>query len=187
MQYIFFFLLSGNNCKDSGKTSPRQKLRFDLIYIRDSQIIYPSLVDPNSYALATAPADTVYIAKSSLPNAGLGVFASRRIMRFSYFGPYGGFKRNPHLTQGTNSYAWNVPDKSGNIMYQIDASDPKSSNWLRFINCPNNFTQRNLMSLVYHGDIFYLSIRNIEVGEELLVYYGDDYADKLGIDTKKFH
>ncbi|CAM4887103.1 unnamed protein product [Rotaria socialis] len=149
-------------------------------------VIYPSLVDSNSYALATTPTDTVYIAKSSLPNAGLGVFASRRIARFSYFGPYVGYKRSVDLIHGASSYAWNVLDKSGNVMYYIDAVDPKNSNWLRFVNCPNNFAQRNLMSLVYHGDIFYLSIRNIEVGEELLVYYGDAYAEKLGIDTKQF-
>ncbi|CAF4154678.1 unnamed protein product [Rotaria socialis] len=157
-----------------------------LLAQRVLEVIYPSLVDSNSYALATTPTDTVYIAKSSLPNAGLGVFASRRIARFSYFGPYVGYKRSVDLIHGASSYAWNVLDKSGNVMYYIDAVDPKNSNWLRFVNCPNNFAQRNLMSLVYHGDIFYLSIRNIEVGEELLVYYGDAYAEKLGIDTKQF-
>lgn len=36
------------------------------------------------------------------------------------------------------------------------------------------------------GEVFYLAVRNISVGEELLVYYGDDYAKKLGIDTTEF-
>ncbi len=93
-------------------------------------------------------------------------------------------------------------------MYCIDASQPNKSNWLRFVNCPNTFSQQNLVSFVskmtvihiffyeatytYNivcvgsGDIFYLALRNISVGEELLVYYGDTYAKNLGIDTTKF-
>ena len=36
------------------------------------------------------------------------------------------------------------------------------------------------------GDIFYKAIRDIAVGEELLVYYGDDYASNLGINATQF-
>ena len=36
------------------------------------------------------------------------------------------------------------------------------------------------------GDIYYLAVRNITVREELLVYYGHEYAKKLGIDTTEF-
>jgi hypothetical protein len=32
-----------------------------------------------------------------------------------------------------------------------------------------------------------MALRNISAGEELLVYYGDTYAKKLGIDTTKFY
>ncbi|CAF1216042.1 unnamed protein product [Rotaria sp. Silwood1] len=73
-----------------------------------SSVIYPSLVDVNSYALATVPLDTVYIAKSSLPNAGLGAFAARPIARLSYFGPYGGYKHNNDLIHEASGYAWRV-------------------------------------------------------------------------------
>ncbi|CAF1438769.1 unnamed protein product, partial [Rotaria sordida] len=69
-------------------------------------VIYPSLVDVNSYALATVPLDTIYIANSSLPNAGLGAFAARSIARLSYFGPYGGFKHNNYIIANANGYAW---------------------------------------------------------------------------------
>ncbi|CAF1382454.1 unnamed protein product [Rotaria sordida] len=72
------------------------------------------------------------------------------------------------------------------MMYCIDASEPNNSNWLRFINCPNTLSQRNLVPLEYYGNIFYLAIRDIDAREELLVYYGDSYARKLGIDTTQF-
>ncbi|CAF0862438.1 unnamed protein product [Adineta steineri] len=119
-------------------------------------------------------------------STGLGVFARRFIESRSYFGPYGGDKRNIHLFEEASDYSWQVPDKSGNIMYYIDGGEPNKSNWLRFVNCPNTVSQENLISFVYHGDIFYLAIRNITVGEELLVYYGHNYAKKLGVDTTQF-
>ena len=34
-----------------------------------------------------------------------------------------------------------------------------------------------------YGNIYYQALRDIKVGEELLVYYGDGYAACLGIDT----
>ena len=92
------------------------------------------------------------------------------------------------------------------MMYWVDAHEPNKSNWLRYINCPNIFSQQNLLPFVrklpcrdifsmkfsYNavhiddGEVFYLAVRNISVGEERLVYYGDDYAKKLGIDTTQF-
>ena len=91
-------------------------------------------------------------------------------------------------------------------MYYIDAAELNRSNWLRFVNCPNTVTQLNLLSFVCkmtviyvirvyyfdnlccvdNGNVFYLAARNITVGEELLVYYGENYARKLGIDTTQF-
>ncbi|CAF0834440.1 unnamed protein product [Adineta steineri] len=118
--------------------------------------------------------------------AGFGVFARRFIPRHSYFGPYGGSKHNSRLIKETSDYSWEVRDKSGNIMYYIDGSELNRSNWLRFVNCPNTVSQENLISFMFHGDIFYLAIRNITVGEELLVYYGHNYAKRLGVDTTLF-
>lgn len=36
------------------------------------------------------------------------------------------------------------------------------------------------------GEIIYKAIRNIYPGEELLVYYGHEYAKNLGINTEQF-
>jgi SET domain-containing protein len=37
------------------------------------------------------------------------------------------------------------------------------------------------------GEVFYKAIRDIDAGEELLVYYGEKYAKGLGINTTQFH
>ncbi|CAF1652130.1 unnamed protein product [Adineta ricciae] len=150
------------------------------------RVIYPALTNVNFYAAATAPADIVYISQSSLPNAGFGVFARRVIARLSFFGPYDGHRYGANPLQKMSIYSWQIPDQTGQIKYYVDAIDPNKSNWLRYINCPNTLRQQNLISFIYNNDIFYLAIRNIPAGEELLVYYGHSYAKKLGIDTTQF-
>ena len=63
----------------------------------------------------------------------------------------------------------------------IDGSNPKQSNHLRYINCACNESEQNLVAYQYKGNIFYRTARIIEIGEELLVWYGKEYAKNLGI------
>ena len=46
---------------------------------------------------------------------------------------------------------------------------------------PNSFEQQNLEPVQYERNMFYKTTRAIDPGEELFVYYGDDYARYLGI------
>ena len=73
--------------------------------------------------------------------------------------------------------------KEGKIAYYIDGKDDEQSNWLKFVNCSRTESEQNLISLQYHGEIFYRVYKPIKVGHELLVWYGEEYARDLGIDT----
>ena len=42
--------------------------------------------------------------------------------------------------------------------------------------------QQNMQPVQYDRNMFYKTTRAIEPGEELFVYYGDDYARFLGIE-----
>ena len=46
---------------------------------------------------------------------------------------------------------------------------------------PNTIEQQNLQPIQYDRNMFYKTMRTIRPGEELFVYYGDDYARFLGI------
>jgi hypothetical protein len=46
---------------------------------------------------------------------------------------------------------------------------------------PNTIEQQNLQPVQYDRNMFYKTTRTIRPGEELFVYYGDDYARFLGI------
>ena len=69
----------------------------------------------------------------------------------------------------------------GRRPYLIDASDPSHSNWLRFVNCARSEDEQNVAAFQFEGQIFYCTIKSVYPGTELLVWYGDQYASKLGI------
>ena len=60
----------------------------------------------------------------------------------------------------------------------------KSLILFRFINCAENDAQQNLIAFQLHGRIYYRVFRHISPGEELLVWYGKQYAGQLGLSTE---
>ena len=71
--------------------------------------------------------------------------------------------------------------REGERAYYMDGKDPKSTNWLRFINCARNEEEQNVVAFQYRGQIFYRTFKHIYPGTELLVWYGEEYARELGI------
>ena len=59
----------------------------------------------------------------------------------------------------------------------LDGFDIETSSWLRFINCAPNVDEENVMCVECKGRFYYLTSKDIAPGQELLVYYGDDYAE----------
>ena len=56
---------------------------------------------------------------------------------------------------------------------------------MRFINCARYEEEQNLVAFQYHKNIYYRTIQHIYPGDELLVWYGDDYAMDLGISMNR--
>nr|XP_033777856.1 PR domain zinc finger protein 2 isoform X2 [Geotrypetes seraphini] len=60
----------------------------------------------------------------------------------------------------------------------IDATDPKKGNWLRYVNWARSEKEQNLCPLEINRTIYYKTLKPIEPGEELLVWYnGEDNAE----------
>ena len=49
------------------------------------------------------------------------------------------------------------------------------------IGCDLLTVQQNVSAFQFEGEIFYRTIKSVYPGTELLVWYGDQYASKLGI------
>ena len=63
----------------------------------------------------------------------------------------------------------------------IDAKDETVANWMRFVNCSQSDDTKNVQAIQHNGKIYYWTCRDIEAGEELLVWYGGRYAKILGL------
>ncbi|CAF1491626.1 unnamed protein product, partial [Didymodactylos carnosus] len=113
--------------------------------------------------------------------SGKGVFASKKFEKNTYFGPYLGVRHSNFKTAQQSGYAWSIVDKLGEMVYLIDAYETSTSNWMRYVNCPNLPEAQNLQPVQYDRNMFYKTIRTIFPGEELFVYYGDGYARYLGV------
>ncbi|CAG2195485.1 PRDM7_9 [Mytilus edulis] len=133
-----------------------------------------------SRAVNTLP-DGLSVKESRIPNAGLGVFADKTFQSRCKFGPYQGeITRDAEIAHYTG-YAWQIY-LDGDPNHFIDALDKSKSNWMRYVNCARNEDEQNLIAYQYKGDIYYRSFKDIEPGNELLVWYGQDYGKDLGIE-----
>ncbi|CAF1122529.1 unnamed protein product [Adineta ricciae] len=150
-------------------------------YIPDRKISKSTVTQSHYRSDLTCP-DGIIIKASTISNAGRGVFTSVRLEKNTFFGPYIGLRHSNFKNAQESGYAWSIADKYGKMIYIIDGKDPNTSNWLRYINCPNTIEQQNLQPIQYDRNMFYKTIRTIRPGEELFVYYGDEYARFLGIE-----
>ena len=71
--------------------------------------------------------------------------------------------------------------KEGRVVYYINGKDERYGNWLRYINCSRTEKEQNLVAFQYHSQIYYRAYKDINENDELLVWYGDEYAKDLGI------
>ncbi|CAF3065756.1 unnamed protein product, partial [Rotaria sp. Silwood2] len=46
-----------------------------------------------------------------------------------------------------SGYAWIIKTDPDGATYFIDAIDPSNSNWMRYVNCPNTVSQKNLLAV----------------------------------------
>lgn len=51
----------------------------------------------------------------------------------------------------------------------------------RYVNCARNEEEQNLVAFQYRGGILYRCCQPIKKGQELLMWYKDDYGKDLGL------
>ncbi|XP_066577196.1 uncharacterized protein LOC136767331 [Amia ocellicauda] len=145
------------------------------IYIRDT----PAELGSTHRARLTLPRGLT-VRDSSIPGAGLGVFNDGKLIpKGVRFGPYEGEVSNEEKAV-LSGYSWVINNGKKKIHY-IDASSETNSNWMRFVNCARNEEEQNLVAFQYRDQIFYKSCKPIIASCELLVWYGEEFGQELGI------
>ena len=69
------------------------------------------------------------------------------------------------------------------LSYFIDGREEGYSSWMRFIQCARSKDEQNLFAFQYKDSVYYRSFKDIDVGDELLVWYDDGYLQHFGIPT----
>ncbi|XP_028308502.1 PR domain zinc finger protein 16 isoform X2 [Gouania willdenowi] len=129
------------------------------------------------------------LRESSVPGAGLGVWAKTRIGAGERFGlhstkhhgaidkerSYGWEMINDHEEDSADSCIKKVVDDMGNIKFALNTGqDATTNSWLKYVRAAPSFEEQNLAACQLTGDqIYYKAVRDIEAGEELLVYMKD--------------
>ncbi|KAG8454023.1 hypothetical protein GDO86_000595, partial [Hymenochirus boettgeri] len=113
--------------------------------------------------------------KSSRVQDGMGLYTSRRVKKGEKFGPFAGEKRFPNEVDeySDNRLMWEVRGNKGEVLYVLDATNPRHSNWLRFVHEAPSQEKKNLAAIQEGENIFYLAVDDIETDTELLIGYLD--------------
>ncbi|XP_045509183.1 histone-lysine N-methyltransferase PRDM7-like isoform X4 [Colias croceus] len=155
-----------------------------LLVIPDTKV--PSKTNFPSYvprAALTIPNVFLHLAPSTILGAGLGVFTTLTLPNNVQFGPYRGL-----ITQDANSdYCWQIYDKNNKPTHMVDASDANNSNWMRYVNCSRYWYEQNLVAYQYQGQLYYRTTKIIPRFTELMVFYGSEFANRLGIDIRLYN
>ncbi len=77
--------------------------------------------------------------------------------------------------------------RGGYLYYFVDGRETETSNWLRYVNCSRKQTEENVYLLQCFDKPFYITWKDVYPGQELLLYYGDEYAKTLNIDLSLYY
>ena len=115
--------------------------------------------------------DFIEIKESTIPNAGVGVFAKEDIPNNILLTWYKGF---PVAQAINSSYAWNFKSDIDQRSIKIEADLCRCSNPLAFINTFANDEEHKLLNLdtiSINNRLYYKTIKKIKKGEELIIDY----------------
>ncbi|CAG5895913.1 unnamed protein product, partial [Menidia menidia] len=111
-----------------------------------------------------------------------GVFTDKSsIPKGTRFGPFQGKLVNTSeiKTYDDNTLMWEVFE-NGRLSHFVDGRGA-AGNWMSLVKCARFPEEQNLVAVQVQGQIFYEACKEVAPRQELLVWYGDCYAQFLGI------
>jgi len=119
--------------------------------------------------------DFVRIGPSRI--AGLGAFATKPIRKNQVLGDYTGDVVDDDAEGDYVLAVQGYNDRGRKVEVAIDAWNPHTSSWARYLNSVRGGAAPNCKFFINGDKISVRALRDIAVGEELLVDYGEDYWD----------
>ncbi|KAL7987864.1 hypothetical protein Chor_006783 [Crotalus horridus] len=140
---------------------------------------------------SSAEGCTITQAESSLPRnlifkyAGnckevIGIISKDIIPKGTRFGPLVGeiYTSDTVPKDANRKYFWRIYS-GGEFLHFIDGFNEEKSNWMRYVNPAHSVQEQNLAACQNGMNIYFYTIKPIPPGQELLVWYCQDFADRL--------
>ncbi|XP_035984664.1 PR domain zinc finger protein 1-like isoform X1 [Fundulus heteroclitus] len=145
-------------------------------YIVPDQASDPSFCLPK--AMTSIPRNLTF--HYSTDNQVTGVFSKEYIPQGTRFGPLQGdlYTKDSVPKEANRKYFWRIYS-GGQLQHFIDGYDVHKSNWMRYVNPARCLAEQNLVACQNGRDVFFYTIRPVEPKQELLVWYSQEFAQRL--------
>ncbi|MEQ2167562.1 hypothetical protein GOODEAATRI_005316 [Goodea atripinnis] len=145
-------------------------------YIVPDQVSDPSFSLPR--AMTSIPRNLTF--DYSADNEVTGVFSKEYIPQGTRFGPLQGdlYTKDSVPKQANRKYFWRIYS-GGQLQHFIDGYDVHKSNWMRYVNPARCLAEQNLVACQNGRDIYFYTFRPVEPKQELLVWYSQEFAQRL--------
>uniref|UniRef100_UPI0037E7B44E PR domain zinc finger protein 1 n=1 Tax=Semicossyphus pulcher TaxID=241346 RepID=UPI0037E7B44E len=109
----------------------------------------------------------------------LGVTSKELIPKGTRFGPLVGetYTNETLLKDADRKYFWRVFSK-GHLHHIMDGLNEERSNWMRYVNPAFTVEEQNLVACQTGLDIYFYTIKPLQPGQELLVWYCPEFAQR---------
>eukprot|EP00064_Thunnus_orientalis_P002062 superscaffoldBa00000143_g2069 len=145
-------------------------------YIVPDQVSDPSFSLPK--AMTSIPRNLTF--EYGTDNEVTGVFSKEYIPQGTRFGPLQGdiYTKDNVPKQANRKYFWRIYS-GGQLQNFIDGYDVHRSNWMRYVNPARSLAEQNLVACQNGREIYFYTIRPVEPKQELLVWYSQEFAQRL--------
>ncbi|XP_022647630.1 PR domain zinc finger protein 1-like isoform X2 [Varroa jacobsoni] len=138
-------------------------------------------------AVSSLPRNLVLKPSQTLPGV-LGVWSTDYIPRGTRFGPLIGerYERDAVPPDANRKYFWRVYSSASaedgshcSDYHYIDGFDVTKANWMRYVSPAYSSAKQNLVACQLRGKIYFYTLRAVMPGQELLVWYCREFAQRL--------
>ncbi|AWP21417.1 putative PR domain zinc finger protein 1-like [Scophthalmus maximus] len=161
-----------------GDMSGWRELDFALncTYIVPDQVSDPGFSLPK--AMTSVPRNLTF--EYGADNEVTGVFSKEYIPQGTRFGPLQGdiYTKDNVPKQANRKYFWRIYG-GGQLQNFLDGYDVHRSNWMRYVNPARSMAEQNLVACQNGRDIYFYTLRPVEPNQELLVWYSQEFAQRL--------
>ncbi|XP_029281147.1 PR domain zinc finger protein 1 isoform X2 [Cottoperca gobio] len=113
------------------------------------------------------------------PSEVLGVTSKELIPKGTRFGPLVGesYTNETLLNDADRKYFWRVFSE-GHLHHILDGLNEERSNWMRYVNPACTVEEQNLVACQSRLNIYFYTIKPLQPGQELLVWYCPEFAQR---------